>query len=87
EVLQAVARGVDLFDCSYPHDLTLLGLASTMPLLPPWWPHAVAQGEGEGKEERDGGAVEAEGVYSEVGKESEGEEALGSKMNLWCSSH
>ncbi|CAI5981639.1 unnamed protein product [Closterium sp. NIES-65] len=122
EVLHAVARGVDLFDCTsvpplphactpplhapssnlpcmsvsacampYPHDLTLLGLASTLPLHPPWWPHTVAPGEGEGqggtKEERDGGAVEADGVLSEVGKEKEGEEVYGSKMNLRCSSH
>ncbi|CAI5990055.1 unnamed protein product [Closterium sp. NIES-64] len=91
EVLHAVARGVDLFDCTYPHDLTLLGLASTLPLHPPWWPHTVAPGEGEGqggtKEERDGGAVEADGVLSEVGKENEGEEVYGSKMNLRCSSH
>ncbi|CAI7909747.1 unnamed protein product, partial [Closterium sp. NIES-53] len=81
EVLHAVGRGVDLFDCTYPHDLTLLGLASTLPLHPPWWPHAVAQGEGEGegegKEERDGGAVEADGVLSEVGEQSEGEESEG----------
>ncbi|CAI5494383.1 unnamed protein product, partial [Closterium sp. Naga37s-1] len=88
EVLHAVARGVDLFDCTYPHDLTLLGLASTLPLHPPWWPHTVAPGEGKGqggtKEERDGGAVEADGVLSEVGKEKE---VYGSKMNLRCSSH
>ncbi|GJP47099.1 hypothetical protein CLOM_g6334 [Closterium sp. NIES-68] len=79
EVLQGVAMGVDLVDCTYPHDLTLLGLASTLPLLPPWWGDVVGTGEG---------GQGAKGQAAAIGGKMDGwVEEETSKLNLRCTWH